>query len=147
VIIILAVYLNEAEPSINSDKQCDLDSSLICRFKSANPQAMQVIVKFAKKVQVEEQNEVILILDPNVMVENIWVQGINMYMGKVAVFEKAAFDSKPFEINQRHLQFFLGSCSETKMRWQMVLQLKKVSRLSDIAQSETYFVNFKTEVF
>ena len=63
-----------------------------------------------------------------------------MFMGKVAVFELPTTDSSGD--NLRHLQFFLGSCSEAKMRWQLIMVIKKVS----MQQSETYFINFKTDI-
>lgn len=144
LLIGIGVYFNGSETPIHASKQCNLDDTLICRFNLVNDKTQELNVKFINKVLTEEQNDIILTLPVDSVIENIWIQGVNMYMGKVAVFELAT--KQDAEGNISNMQFFLGSCSEAKMRWQLVIVVKKVSGQSVTRQSETYFINFKTDV-
>lgn len=137
LLISFAVYFKDPASPISGGRQCELDDSLLCRFTDLNNNAQEVIVMFANKVQVEEQNDLKLTLPDDVELQDIWIQGVNMYMGKVAVLKQSSIQT-----NVHNLQFFLGSCSEQNMRWQMVIVIKKAS----VQQPETYFINFKTKM-
>ena len=136
-LVSVVTLLNEPDSSITDGKQCELDDSLSCRFSQINDNSQQVIVKFVEKVQVEEQNEVIVTLPADASLDDVWIQGVNMFMGKVAVLAQSSNEQ-----NVHNLQFFLGACSEANMRWQFVLAIKKASD----AKPETYFINFKTTI-
>lgn len=137
LLISFALYFKDPASPISGGRQCELDDSLLCRFTDLNNNAQEVIVMFANKVQVEEQNDLKLTLPDDVELQDIWIQGVNMYMGKVAVLKQSSIQT-----NVHNLQFFLGSCSEQNMRWQMVIVIKKAS----VQQPETYFINFKTKM-
>ena len=141
LIAALIVIYQPNELIVTHDKQCKLEQRLICHFEFSNDQTQQVIVKFADKVQVEEQNLLHLTLPTDYILDKAWVQGVNMYMGQVAVFSDSAASQTSDNSRQQALQFFLGACSEPDMRWQMVLVIKKVSS----QKLETFFVNFSTE--
>lgn len=137
LLISFAMYFKDPASPITGGRQCELDDTLLCRFTDLNNNAKEVIVKFANKVQVEEQNDLRLTLPADMELQDIWIQGVNMYMGKVAVFKLSSTQAYV-----HNLQFFLGSCSEQNMRWQMVIVIKKAS----VQQPETYFINFKTKI-
>jgi hypothetical protein len=144
LLIGIGVYFNGSETSLHASKHCDLDDTLICRFNLVNDKAQELNVKFINKVQIEEQNEIFVTLPVDSVIEKIWIQGVNMYMGKIAVFEQATKQDTEDKIS--NMQFFLGSCSEEKMRWQLVIVIKKASGQSVTRKSETYFINFKTDI-
>jgi len=52
-------------------------------------------------------------------IESAWIEGVNMYMGKVPVLLKQKADG------QWSGWFMLGSCSEPKMNWQLRLNIKE----------------------
>ncbi len=67
-------------------------------------------------VVVEEQIDVSISGLQNAEITSAWVEGVNMFMGKIpVVLEQQEDGAKGW--------FFLGSCSEPKMQWQLVLQL------------------------
>lgn len=140
VLISLAVFLTGLEKTTETTgKQCSLDTTLMCQFNSVDTDAAQVIVKFLGKVQVEEQNQFQLIMSENLELAHAWIQGVNMYMGKIAVINT---DQRAQENPDKHnLSFFIGSCSEPLMRWQLIIELdNKLTK-----KPERYFVNFNTE--
>ena len=142
LIAALIIISQPNEPVVSHDKQCKLDQLLVCHFALSSDQTQQVIVKFAEKVQVEEQNLLQLTLPSDYILDKAWVQGVNMYMGQVAVFNDSQATLTSDNSSQQSLQFFLGACSEPDMRWQMVLAIKKVSS----QKPETFFINFSTEL-
>ena len=50
----------------------------------------------------------------------MWVQGINMYMGKSAVLTDSIYLEDGKKVYNARL--FLGACSEPLMRWQLIIQ-------------------------
>lgn len=145
VSLLLVVVIVLSKPNnnpANTQKQCQADEERICHFGLSSEQTQQVIVKFAANVQVEELNELQVSVPTGYILEKTWIQGINMYMGQIAVFAAPESESTNNRPNHHRLQFFLGACSEPNMRWQLVLVIKKVSS----QQLETFFVNFKTDL-
>ena len=57
-------------------------------------------------------------LPPSVDVESVWIEGVNMYMGKIPVLMS--------QTGPGHWEgwFMLGSCSEPVMRWRMLINIK-----------------------
>lgn len=128
------------QTTLTTNKQCQLNELLSCHFNVSELNNEQVIVNFSEKVQLEEQNPLTLTLPENLILSNIWVQGVNMYMGKTAVIEQHNQIQK--NDNIYNLMFFIGSCSEPHMRWQLIIELNnKVTH-----KTERYFVNFSTDL-
>lgn len=67
--------------------------------------------------RIEKMMQVKISYLSNKIVEEVWVEGINMYMGRIPVVAVKADDIWLGE-------FFLGSCSEPKMQWQLVVKLR-----------------------
>lgn len=139
LLLSFAVYLTDKHQStVTAAKHCQLTESLSCRFNLVELNNQQVIVNFSAKVQVEEQNAVQLILPTQLRLKQIWIQGVNMYMGKIAVVEQTQSSQKV--LNNHQLMFFIGSCSEPNMQWQLIIELEdQINR-----KTERFFVNFST---
>ena len=71
-------------------------------------------------------------------IKQMWVQGINMYMGKNAVIVDSVYAKEMKKVYNAHL--FLGACSEPKMRWQLIVQ---TTDNDEIVKS--WFFNFSTD--
>jgi hypothetical protein len=139
LVLSLAVYLTGTETAGSvSSKQCQLTETLICQFNLTDLNDQQVVVNFNEKVQIEEQNTVQLTLPEQFSLKQAWVQGVNMYMGKIAVVEQTELSH--LTKNAHELWFFIGSCSEPQMRWQLIIELE--NRVS--LKTERFFVNFST---
>lgn len=68
---------------------------------------------------------------------NVWIEGINMYMGKVPVLIQQTERGWSEGIT------YLGSCSEPNMRWRMVVELFN----NQSGQRQRYFFNFTTRQY
>lgn len=129
-------YLNYTDSTPeNSTKQCNIDLTQECVVFH---QDQQISVQFIQKIEVEEELLLTITVPNHTKITQMWVQGINMYMGKNAVMA----DSIYVEDNKKvyNARLFLGSCSEPAMRWQLIIQTK------DAEQSErSWFFNFSTD--
>ena len=68
----------------------------------------------------------------------MWVQGINMYMGKNAVLADSTYAKEAKKVYNARL--FLGACSEPAMRWQLIIQTTDNNELE-----QSWFFNFSTD--
>ena len=68
----------------------------------------------------------------------MWVQGINMYMGKNAVLTDSIYAENGKKVYNARL--FLGSCSELFMRWQLIIQTE-----TDAQLEQSWFFNFSSD--
>jgi hypothetical protein len=140
LVLSLAVYLTGAEQGGSTfSKQCQLNENLRCQFNLTEYRNEKFLVNFSTKVLVEEQNTVQLLHPENWNLKQVWIQGVNMYMGKIAVLEKTELN-QPAN-NTHSLWFFIGSCSEPHMRWQLIIELENRESL----KTERFFVNFSTD--
>lgn len=129
------MYLNYADPPIiGSGKQCKIDLTQEC-IVIENEQ--QVSVRFLQEIEIEEENLLVIKVHKDIRIKQMWVQGINMYMGKNAVIIDSVYVQSTKKVYNSRL--LLGSCSEPAMRWQLVIQT------TDDSQSEmSWFFNFST---
>jgi len=132
----IGIYLNYTDsPPIKSTKQCNIDPTQEC-VVFYNDQ--QISVRFLQEIEVEEELLLTITIPNNTNVKKMWVQGINMYMGKSAVLSDYVYVNEGEKVYNARL--FLGSCSEPAMRWQLVIQT------ADANQTEqSWFFNFSTD--
>ena len=73
---------------------------------------------FERQPEAEESITVNFSLPHSKQVESIWIEGVNMYMGKIPVLveQKDSGDWSGW--------FMLGSCSEPSMRWKMLIHVR-----------------------
>lgn len=86
-----------------------------CEFLIDNKLA---IATFSITPEVEESVTVSLSAPQSKEIESAWIEGVNMYMGKIPVLLDS--DGK----GKWSGWFMLGSCSEPVMKWQLRLNIK-----------------------
>lgn len=126
-------YLEQGQYT-KSAKQCDIDGMHNC---SVMFKQQPLSVQFLTPIELEEELIAKITVPTTLSLENIWAQGVNMYMGKAAVIvtlNKETIDSRVYKS-----KLFLGACSEPNMRWQLVVQAKDVR-----GKIHSYFFNFQT---
>ena len=132
----VGIFLNYTDSShIRTTKQCNIDLTQECVVFD---NGQQISVQFLQKIELEEELSLIITVPNNTKIKQMWVQGINMYMGKNAVIVDSVYAKK--QQKDYNARLFLGSCSEPAMRWQLIIQT------SDENQSEqSWFFNFATD--
>jgi hypothetical protein len=132
----IGLFLNYTDSSlIKTTKQCNIDLTQECVVFDKNK---QVSVQFLQEIELEEELSLIITVPNNTKIKQMWVQGINMYMGKNAVLVDSVYAKEQQKVYNARL--FLGSCSEPAMRWQLIIQT------TDESQSEqSWFFNFATD--
>ncbi|QJR79297.1 hypothetical protein CA267_018810 [Alteromonas pelagimontana] len=119
VILPACVYLANQYVSVSSD---DMDLRNQCNFVDLECDfaifARPAVARFSAPPTIEEPITLNLITPQDAVIESIWIEGVNMYMGKIPV----SVDS--IDANQWSGWFMLGSCAEPLMRWRMVVNIK-----------------------
>jgi hypothetical protein len=115
---VTGIYLNYIDsPLKNPTKKCNLTLTQECIVKE---HGQQVSVQFLQKIEVEEQISLSITVPSNTEIKQMWVQGINMYMGKNAVIVESVYAKEMKKVYNAYL--FLGSCSEPAMKWRLIIQ-------------------------
>jgi hypothetical protein len=104
---------------------------------SLNVGEQKLSVKFAQTIELEEELSLEINIPNTQILKNVWVQGVNMYMGKTPVIVESNYVQNESVVHQGKL--FLGACSESNMIWQLIVQTKDIRN-----NTHTYFFNFKT---
>jgi len=120
---------------VKSTKQCNIDLTQECVVFDNN---QLISVQFLQEVEVEEELLLIIKLPHNVKIKQMWVQGINMYMGKSAVLTDSIYEEDNKKVYKARL--FLGACSEPSMKWQLIIQT-----IDEIQTEQSWFFNFSTD--
>lgn len=101
--------------------QCYLDSSY-CEFEI---QDLTFKVEFDRfPLEIEEMTLINFSHPSEYTYDSGWVEGTNMFMGKMKLFTSAITQLQ--QNSQIDLELFLGACSEPQMRWKMVLNLTHI---------------------
>ena len=101
-------------------------------------QDQQISVQFLQEIEVEEKISLTITTKTDAKIKKMWVQGVNMYMGKNAVLVDSMYAKEMKKVYNAHL--FLGSCSEPEMRWQLIVQTTDNNELE-----QSWFFNFSTD--
>lgn len=84
---------------------------------------LQVVI--LEQLVVEELVPVKISLPTSLKINQIHIEGINMYMGKSPVHQILEKDADTSSIQNEWMgEFFLGSCALAKMEWRMVIQFE-----------------------
>ena len=133
---VIGIFLNYTDSSsIKSTKQCNIDLTQECVVFN---NGQQISVQFLQKIEVEEELLLKITVPDNTKIKRMWVQGINMYMGKNAVLTDSVYVEDTKKVYNARL--FLGSCSEPVMRWQLIIQTE-----NDMQAEQSWFFNFMTD--
>ena len=134
--VAIGLLLNYTDsPSIKPTKQCNIDQTQECIVFD---NGQQITVQFLQVIEVEEEILLTITVPNNTKIERMWVQGINMYMGKNAVLSDSVYAMEEKKVYNARL--FLGACSESAMRWQLIIQTTDNNELE-----QSWFFNFSTD--
>jgi hypothetical protein len=134
--VAVGIFLSYADPTdTESKKQCNINKTQEC---SVFDNGQQVSIQFLNEIEVEEEIIMTIELPENAKIEAMWVQGVNMYMGKNAVVIDGVYEQGTKKVYNARL--FLGSCSEPAMKWQMIIQTSINDELK-----KSWFFNFSTD--
>lgn len=125
LIILLAgaVYLAQKQLGLSIENeashnglgnQCDF-VNLQCQFALDGEAAY---ASFSEPPKTEESITVHFNLPAEIEIQSVWVEGVNMYMGKIPVLPEQT------QSGEWEGWFMLGSCSEPVMRWKMLVNIK-----------------------
>jgi hypothetical protein len=132
----VGMFLNYTDPSpIKTTKQCNIDLTQECVVFD-NDQLISV--RFLQEIEVEEELLLTITVPNKIKIVKMWVQGVNMYMGKNAVLSDSVYVQEMKKVYNARL--FLGSCSEPAMRWQLVIQTT-----DDNQSVQSWFFNFSSD--
>jgi hypothetical protein len=135
-VVAIGIFLSYTTSiSTQPKKQCDIEKTLPCVVFN---NGQQISVQFLQQIEVEEEITLSIELPKNTKIEKMWVQGLNMYMGKSAVITDNIYVQDTRKVYNARL--FLGSCSEPAMRWQMIVETSNDSGLQ-----QSWFFNFSTD--
>ena len=88
----------------------------------------QLNIDFTEQLVLEEMLTVKFTLPIGLEIEQVVIEGVNMYMGKLPVhFEPPSLESgtqSDRQAEKRTGEFFLGSCHLSEMQWQMLITLR-----------------------
>ena len=138
--VLVGIFLNYTDSSkAKLSKQCNLDLKQECEVFSSN---QQVSVQFLQTIELEEELFFIVKVPKDLQINKLWVQGINMYMGK----NIPQIDSTYIEDDKKiyKVRLFLGACSEPLMKWQLVIQTSQTNQ-SVSEETSSWFFNFSTD--
>tara|TARA_R110000751_G_scaffold91266_3_gene178992 strand:- start:193838 stop:194308 length:471 start_codon:yes stop_codon:yes gene_type:complete len=132
----IGIFLNYTDSTtVGSTKQCNIDLTQECTVFENN---QQISVRFLQQIEVEEELLLTIAVPNKSNIEKMWVQGINMYMGKSAVLtDNISLDDDQKVYNAR---IFLGACSEPLMKWQFIIQT-----IDETGNKQSWFFNFSTD--
>jgi hypothetical protein len=116
-------------------KQCNLDLTQECNVDDGE---QKLTVKFLQTIEVEEELSLVINAPMGTKISAMWVQGINMYMGKNAVLVDTVYVESDKSVYTARL--FLGSCSEPAMKWQLVVKTTHKD-----SEEKAWFFNFSTD--
>lgn len=119
LILALGVYLSKQQVTTT-----DIDNGLgnPCTFVNLTceigHEQNKVSATFESIPEAEESITVNFSLPFSQQIESVWIEGVNMYMGKIPVLLDNDGEGKWSG------WFMLGSCSEPVMKWQLRLNIK-----------------------
>ncbi|MDB2330110.1 hypothetical protein N9V74_00205 [Alteromonas sp.] len=124
LLVAIAVYTAHRYQSAVNTTQGDANEiGNRCTFVNGRCELLIVgeraVAIFSDPVETETSITLTLSLSSNITLESAWIEGVNMYMGKVPVLLEK--DSTGVWTGW----FMLGSCSEPTMRWQLRLNIKE----------------------
>ena len=106
--------VTDSTPPMGLDNHCEFVNSQ-CSINHNN----NVVLSTFSSIPEAETSITVNFSLPDVMeIDSVWIEGVNMYMGKVPVLVEK---TEPGEWSG---WFMLGVCSEPVMRWKMIMYLE-----------------------
>ena len=123
---IFAILATRSGPVLTHSNICALGRSP-CVIKTPD---YQVSITLQNQQVVLEQETFVDIQVKNAQLTEAWIEGVNMYMGKIPLMQ---------ERDSTHV-FFLGSCSEPDMHWRLNIILE-----DNTGSAHSHYVDFYTQ--
>jgi hypothetical protein len=136
LLLFIVLYLKQTGDIKTVDAQCQISGTSSCIIQRNNK---KFSIKLSEKPKIEEEINLQLQYPISFELSKSWVQGVNMYMGRSALVVKNTESNSTTNITKA--LFFLGSCSEKNMLWQLVTVYKN----TNTGQELTLFYNFSTQ--
>lgn len=131
-LVLLLSYFFQKSSSVSVDRATCSFYDGLCEIDTDKGSIR--LASFPNSIELEEEINLKISYPPDLTLLSAQITGVNMYMGRIPVL----FDVD--EVGIAHGTFFLGSCSEPKMRWQMELILTDGQGISHM-----YYSHFATE--
>lgn len=123
-ILSVVYWLNLKNSGETIGDNCYFDSDTCALVKDSE----SFTVQFDQfPVEIEEELQVTFDYPERYVLKQAWVEGVNMFMGRSLIdFNAARFVSGSSVEPDTPMSgaLFLGSCSEPKMRWRLVVELE-----------------------
>ncbi|MDO6565856.1 hypothetical protein Q4561_02180 [Alteromonas sp. 1_MG-2023] len=117
---VFAVHQYQNTANLSSSPLTDLENN--CTFVNEHCDFLiddkRATAKFSEKVEPETSITILLNLPEGAIIESAWIEGVNMYMGKIPVLLENKLNGSWTG------WFMLGSCSEPVMKWQLRLNIE-----------------------
>lgn len=123
ILLAAAIYFAQKQIGLSNENEATFYGlgnhcefvNLECHFILDEEQAYAT---FSAHPVTEESTTVRFHLPEKTQIQSVWVEGVNMYMGKIPVL------SEQVHPGEWTGWFMLGSCSEPEMRWKMLINIK-----------------------
>jgi hypothetical protein len=125
-------YQMSATPSSGSLKEIGESCTFVNEHCEFLIHGRHAYAEFSEKVEPETSITLVLDLPVGTNIESAWIEGVNMYMGKVPVLLENKHNG------EWSGWFMLGSCNEEKMKWQLRLNIE--------GQAAPSYLNFETTI-
>ncbi|MDN4501477.1 hypothetical protein QX776_03655 [Alteromonadaceae bacterium BrNp21-10] len=114
IVLWLSRFFGPSSSGQITANSCELDQGY-CSIKFE--QGTLNVQFYPANIPLEEEIQIHLELPETMSFKSAWIEGINMYMGKI-----------PFIVESQESNIiegisYLGSCSEASMSWQLVIEL------------------------
>ena len=123
IVVAVCVYLaHKFQSSVLKDTSVVNGIGNSCNFVNETCEFLiddeVAIATFSTMPEPEESVTLKILIPENQEIESAWIEGVNMYMGKIPVLLDNDGEGKWSG------WFMLGSCSEPVMKWQLRLNIK-----------------------
>ena len=123
IVVAVCVYLaHKFQSSVLKDTSVVNGIGNSCNFVNETCEFLiddkLAIATFSAMPEAEESVTVKLLVPAGEVIESAWIEGVNMYMGKIPVLLDNDGEG------EWSGWFMLGSCSEPVMKWQLRLNIK-----------------------
>jgi hypothetical protein len=124
LIVAVCVYVAHSyQSSVSTDTDIISGLKSSCTFSNKTCEFLidgeLAVARFSSQPMPEESITLSLRMPNDEIIESAWIEGVNMYMGKVPVLLEQSVKG------EWSGWFMLGSCSEPVMTWQLRLNIKK----------------------
>ncbi len=141
IVLVANKFAGNVNKTLTPGAECNLQQNA-CQFVD---DLGSISTVFKQPPIIEEELSVEIKLSNDLILNDAWVEGVNMYMGRIPVISD--FDGN-FDAGNRDLRakdsfkgiFFLGSCTEPTMLWVMIIEVQNT--VTD--QTKSYKVYFTT---